>query len=210
VVCPRPGLLDIARRLPRFIKSATHPEVKTAKSPVSLCPRSVLPSLGRRCPPPPGDVTPRSLLLRTHAPNPSGSPLLRFFTSFPESLPVAPSPCCQRVLPDSILQISPLMTGPLPHGPIECSYLSLPRCQQPSPRHYGSAARSFRERDFPRASFRGCRHFVMFRPLRLRRLPDGSYRCEFPHRAAETFTSGHIVLCYLRTLRICYPYDTGN
>ena len=68
----------------------------------------------------------------------------------------------------------------------------------------------FRERDFPRASFRGCRHFVMFRPLSLRCLPDRSYRCEFPHRAAETFTSGHIVLCYLRTLRICYPSDTGN
>jgi len=66
---------------------------------------------------------------------------------------------------------------------------------------------SFRERDFPRDGFRGCRHFFMFRPLRLRRLPDRSYRCEFPHRAAETFTSGHIVLCYLRTLRICYPSE---
>src|SRR6516225_2731018 len=37
------------------------------------------------------------------------------------------------------------------------------------------------------------------------RLSDRSYHCEFPHRAAETFTSGHIVLRCLRTLRICYP-----
>ena len=44
-----------------------------------------------------GDITPRSSLLRAHVPIPCGSPLLRFFTSFEESLQVATSPCCHRV-----------------------------------------------------------------------------------------------------------------
>jgi len=46
--------------------------------------------------------------------NPVGSPVLRLFTSFQESRQVAASPCCQRHLPDSILQIFPQMPGPLP------------------------------------------------------------------------------------------------
>lgn len=157
------------------------------------------------------DITPRSLLLRTHAPNPAGSPFLRFFTSFRESLQVATSPCCQRVLPDSIsANLSPDAWSPAPTVPPSartCFFLDVIGLPQDT---MGRLPVSFRERDFPRASFRGCRHFVMFRPLSLRCLPDRSYRCESPHRAAETFTSGHIVLCYLRTLRICYPSDTGN
>src|SRR5215831_1494039 len=45
------------------------------------------------------DITPRSSLLPTHSPNPLGSPLLWLFPSFQESLQVATSPCCPRVLP---------------------------------------------------------------------------------------------------------------
>jgi hypothetical protein len=68
--------------------------------------------------------------------DPAGSPLLRFFTSFQESLQVATSPCCQRHLPDSIsANLSPDAWPPAPTGPIECSYLFLPRCHRPSPRH---------------------------------------------------------------------------
>ena len=48
------------------------------------------------------DITPRSSLLQTHAPIPSGSPFLRLLTSSKESLQVASSPCCQRDLPDVI------------------------------------------------------------------------------------------------------------
>ena len=152
------------------------------------------------------DITPRSQLIRTHAPNPAGSPFLRFVTSVRESVQVASSPCCQRVLPDSIsANLSPDAWSPpptVPPGAHTCFFPDVIGLPQDT---MGRLPVSFRERDFPRASFRGCRHFVMFRPLSLRRLPDRSYRCESPHRAAETFTSGHIVLCYLRTLRICYP-----
>ncbi len=38
-------------------------------------------------------------------------------------------------------------------------------------------------------------------------LPDRSYRCQSPRRAAETFTSEQNVRRYLRTHRICYPPD---
>ena len=50
--------------------------------------------------------------------NPAGSPLLRFFTSFRESLQVATSPCRQRHLPDSIsANLSPDAWSPTPTVP---------------------------------------------------------------------------------------------
>ena len=61
-----------------------------------------------------GDVTLRSSLLRAHVPIPCGSPLLRFFASFEESLQVATSPCCHRDLLDVILRVFPWLPGPLP------------------------------------------------------------------------------------------------
>jgi len=61
-----------------------------------------------------GDITPRSSLVRAHVPIPCGSPLLRFFTSFEESLQVATSPCCHRDLLDVILRVFPWLPGPLP------------------------------------------------------------------------------------------------
>ena len=71
-----------------------------------------------------GDITPRSSLVRAHVPIPYGSPLLRLFTSFEESLQVATSPCCQRDLLDVILRVFPWLPGPLPrrshrvHAPV--------------------------------------------------------------------------------------------
>src|SRR4029077_2943661 len=71
-----------------------------------------------------GDITPRSSLLRAHVPIPCGSPLLRFFPSFEESLQVATSPCCHRDLLDVILRVFPWLPGPLPrrshrvHAPV--------------------------------------------------------------------------------------------
>jgi len=71
-----------------------------------------------------GDVTLRSSLLRAHVPIPRGSPLLRFFTSFEESLQVATSPCCHQDLLDVILRVFPWLPGPLPrrshrvHAPV--------------------------------------------------------------------------------------------
>src|SRR6202165_1438990 len=73
-------------------------------------PRVPLPDVGvtsirETCPASSEDITPRSLLLRTHSPIPSSSPLLWFVASFEESLQIATSLCCSRDLPDVISAI---------------------------------------------------------------------------------------------------------
>ena len=167
--------------------------------------------MGRRGPPPPRTLLPvpcsYGLMRQTLLALPS-------FSSSPRSESLCrllPAPAASGFFPTLSLQILPQMPGPLPRR----SHRVLVPVSSPMSSAFqdtmgGRLPVWFRKRDFPRDSFRGCRHFVMFRPLSLRRLPDRSYRCESPPRAAETFTSGHIVLCYLRTLRICYPSDTGN
>ena len=54
--------------------------------------------------------------------------------------------CYQPLLPAGSSRLysanlSPDAWSPAPTGPTECSYLFLPRCHRPSPRHYGSASR---------------------------------------------------------------------
>ena len=87
------------------------------------------------------DITPRSSLLRTHAPIPCGSPLLRFVASFEESVQVATRPCCHQDLPDVILRVFPVMLGPLPRRFADCFYLLLHLHHRPSPTVNGSACR---------------------------------------------------------------------
>ena len=82
-----------------------------------------------------------------------------------ESLQVATSPCCQRVLPDVILKIFPEMLDPVPrrshrlHLPVSSSVSAA----FPTKR-LGRLPASFREYDFSRGDFRGCRYSFMFRP----------------------------------------------
>ena len=97
--------------------------------------------------------------------NPVGSPVLRLFTSFQESRQVAASPCCQRHLPDSILQIFPQMPGPLPRrSPRVLLPVSSSRSSAFPKALKGRLPVSTANAIFPRAIFRGCRHFFMFRP----------------------------------------------
>jgi len=152
----------------RFYQAEPAPVVGTTKYPESLCPRSALPPLGRPIP----------RLLRGHCSpffahtdscaNPVGSPLLRFSTSFEESGQVATSPCCQRHLPDSIFaNLSSDAWSPAPTVPpsaFACFFLE--SSAFPKTLWVGfpfSSANAI----LPRANFRGCRHFVMFRPLSL-------------------------------------------
>src|ERR1700757_4032120 len=95
------------------------------------------------------DITPRSSLLRAHVPIPSGSPLLRFFASFEESLQVATSPCCQQDLLDVILRVFPWLPGPLPrrshrvHAPVNFpDVIGLPQ------ERLGRLPAAFHERNF--------------------------------------------------------------
>ena len=110
------------------------------------------------------DITPPSSLLRTHASNPPGSPFLRHLASCEESWQVATGPCCQRVLPD-VMKIFPEMLDPVPrrshrlHLPVSSSVSAA----FPTKR-LGRLPATFREYDFSRGDFRGCRYSLMFRP----------------------------------------------
>ena len=150
-----------------------------------------------------GDITPRSSLLRAHVPIPCGSPLLRFFASFEESLQVATSPCCHRDLLDVILRVFPWLPGPLPRRVIGCmSLLTSPMSSAfPKEGWVGfpllSTNATFRGSDFEAADIPLCSSHQVCSPPRL--LPP----LRLCRRAAEAFTSGLNVLRCLRTHRIC-------
>src|SRR5712691_5993581 len=65
----------------------------------------------------------------------------------------------------------------------------------------------FRERDFSRGKFSRLQLFRYVQASKFACLPDRSYRCRFPRRAAEASTSEQNVRRYLRTHRICSPPD---
>jgi hypothetical protein len=149
-----------------------------------------------------GDITPRSSLLRAHVPIPCGSPLLRFFTSFEESLQVATSPCCHQDLLDVILRVFPCLPGPLPRRshrvrtPVTFSdVIGLPLGRLGRLPAFVHDATS-RGNDFEAADIPLCSGHQVCSPPRL--LPP----LRLCRRAAEAFTSGQNVLRCLRTHRI--------
>src|SRR5438132_8621282 len=97
----------------RFYQAEPAPVVGTAKHPVPLCLTSVLPPSERLDPSPARTLLPVFAPMGTCA-NPVDSPLLRFFTSFEESLQVATSPCYPRDLPDVMRRVFLQMPEPLP------------------------------------------------------------------------------------------------
>ena len=64
-----------------------------------------------------------------------------------------------------------------------------------------------RERDFSRSSISWLQLVLYVQASEFACLPGRSYRCKFPCRAAEAFTSELNVQRYLCTHRICYPPD---
>jgi len=94
--------------------------------------------------------------------------------------------------------------SPYPGGSTECSCLVLPQCHRPSPRwcRVGFPLVSANA-IFPRGKFSRLQLFRYVQASKLACLPDRSYRCKFPRRAAEAFTSEQNVRRYLRTHRIC-------
>ena len=193
---------------------SSQPPTLTRKPPSVLSPFARCRYYRRR-----GDVY---RLLRGHCSSviaPTDSCAKPFWLSLPSIFHLSPrvsAGCYQPLLPAGssrlyLCKSFPRCLVPYPDGPIECSYLFLPRCQRPSPRHYGSASRFYPRMRLSRGvSFRGCRHFFMFKPLSLLVSQIAPTAASFPTGQPRPFTSGHIVLCYLRTLRICYPSDTGN
>jgi hypothetical protein len=177
--------------------------METAKYPESLCPRSVLPPLGRRGPPPPRTLLP---VLCSYG-------LMRQsrWLSPPSVLHLVPrvfAGCYQPLLPTAssrlyLCKSFPRCLVPYHDGPTECFYLFLPRCHRPSPRHYRSASRFYPRTRFSRGLvFRGCRHFVMFRPLSLLASQIAPTAAGFPTGQPRLLRPG--ISCFVTSARSGY------
>jgi hypothetical protein len=124
-----------------------------------------LPQSGRRAPSPP-----RTLLLglRSYRLMRQSRVALLYFgllASFEKFLQVATSPCCYRDSPDVIS--ANLSSDAWSHAPAvpQTAYACYFVCVIGLPLgRRGLASRFYRETTFPRKSFRGCRHFFMFKP----------------------------------------------
>jgi hypothetical protein len=112
------------------------------------------------------DITPRSWLLRTHAPIPLGSPLLQPKLRARSLGRLLPAPAAGGTIPTLSLRILPWLPGPLSRRYVECMCLFLPPRHRPSPVHYrGRLSRICPSKRFLDGSlFRDCSHFFMFRP----------------------------------------------
>jgi hypothetical protein len=147
-------------------------------------PRAALPDVGvtfirETCTVSCEDITPRSSLLPTHSPNPLGSPLLWLFTSFKESLQVATSPCCPRVLPDVILRVRPVMPEPVPRRvPLSASAWFFPNVFGLPKEEIWSASRFFPRTRFSAGLLSRLQLFLYVQASQFACLPDRSYRCE--------------------------------
>jgi hypothetical protein len=149
-------------------------------------------------------VTPSSLLIRTHAPVPLDSPLLRFLASFEESLQVFTRPCCPRDFPDVIICISFLgCLIPYPGCPTKCIYLFLPSCHRPSPRVDWVGFQLFPRRRLYGGNVSRLQIFLYVQTSEFACFPDRPHRCVFRRRAAEALTSEQNMLRCLRMHRIC-------
>ena len=160
-------------------------------------------SIGETCSVSSEGVTPHSSLLRTHAPIPSGSPLLRPWPRSRSLCRLRSAPAASGMFPTLSLRIFPRMPGPMPRRshrvllPVSSSVSSaFPN------RGVGRLPALTREHDFSAERFSRLQTFLYVQASEFARLPDRSYRCAYRHRAAETFTSGQSVLRCLRTHRI--------
>src|SRR6516165_8245009 len=158
---PGPGCSWYAR----FYQAGPAPVVGTTKCPESLCLMLVLPSSGRCDSSPARTLLPGHRSYRLMRQPRRALPCFAFWPSSRSLCRLLPASAARGTFPTLSLQIFPQMPGPLPRrfhrvlSPVSSSVSSA----FPNPLWVGLTV-LFRERDFPRASFRGCRHFVMFRP----------------------------------------------
>jgi hypothetical protein len=154
-------------------------------------------------------VTPRSSLIRTHAPVLT-PPAASVISSAGGSMQVAVSPCGEEDLPDVVLHICPCVRGPLPRRLLRCSYPFLPPRHRPSPRSDRVGAPQSPCSDFSTAPLSRLQSFAHVQVRRFARHPDRSYRYGIHRMAAVTFPSEPLMGCSLPTPRICLPSESGN
>jgi hypothetical protein len=188
----------------RLKKASYHFQKEATKCPEPLSPAPALPELEGRIPP-----LGRTLLLRHRTyglMRQSRLPLLYFGFSLVGGVfagcyqPLLPAGPSRRYLCESF----PRCLAPCSGGPKECSCLFLPPCHRPSPIQDGSASHYLPRTRLFTVAFRSCRHSLMFRPLVLLTspiVPTSAVLC--PLGSRDFFLSGHTVLRYLRTFRIC-------
>ena len=174
------------------------------------------------------DITPRSSLLRTHAPIPCGSPLLRLLASFEESSQVATSPCCYRDSPDVIsANLSPDAWSPTPTVPpsaLACFFLGvigLPKTLYRSASRWYPRTRFFRGLVLEVADISLCSGLRVCSPPRsllpLRIFPQGSrgfyiraYRASLPPHAPDRRIDGGVGIGIARKRTLpCNRADRG-
>ena len=150
-----------------------------------------------------------------------------------------PAPAGSRTFPTLSLRILPNVPGPIPRRPPRCIHSFLPSGHRPSPILQRVGAPQYPGQPLQsRGSFRGCSHFVMFRPAKFACHPGGlppprpfrasgsrgfyfwaphsSLPPRGPDRLAvriEQLTAGRLALPKIRSLVGCtarpHPLQTG-
>src|SRR5215831_10268655 len=149
----------------RFYQAEPAPVVGTTKCPGPLCLMLALPSSGKRA-----SFPARTLLLghRSYRPIRQTRWALLSFGYSPRSRNLCrllPAPAAPGFFPTLFLRIRPVMPEPVPRRvPSSASAWFFPNVLGLPKRRFGRLLASFRERDFPRACYRGCSYFFMFRP----------------------------------------------
>ena len=114
-------------------------------------------------------------------------------------------PAAHGSFPTLSLKIFPWMLDPVPRRSHRVRLpVSSPVSSAFPQRRWGRLPASIREsRLLAGPCFRGLQIFLNVPASKFAHPPDRPYRCAYCHRAAGAFTSGPIVLCYLRTHRMC-------
>jgi len=159
-------------------------------------------SHGETCSASSEDITPRSQLMRTHAPNLLALPSFGYSPRSESLCRLLPAPAASGFFPTLFCKSFPRCLVPYPDGPTECSYLFLPRCHRPSPKHYGSASRFVPRTRLSAGLFRDCRHFVMFRPLSLLASQIAPTAASFPTGQPRLLPPG--ISCFVTSARSGY------
>jgi hypothetical protein len=147
-------------------------------------------------------IPPPSSLLRAHAPV-LPPPRASVVPSTPGLCRLRSAPAGSRTFPTLSLRLCPCVLGPLPRRLVWGPYPLLPPRQRPAPRADRVGAPPCPYSDVSTAPFSRLQSFADVQARRGARHPDRSYRYGLHRRAAVTFPSEPLTICYLPVPRIC-------